>query len=39
LIARMRPHSMLDVADTIHVKGVEPDFLRHDGLTDAARVG
>jgi hypothetical protein len=39
LIARMRPHSVLDVADAIHVKGVEPDLLRHDGITDAAGGG
>jgi hypothetical protein len=39
LIARMRLHAVLDVADAVHVEGVEPDFLRHNGLTDAASVG
>jgi len=36
LIARMRPHSVLDMADGVHVKGVEPDFPGHGRLSAAA---
>jgi hypothetical protein len=28
-IARMRPHSMLNMADAVHVEGVEADLSRH----------
>ena len=29
LIARVRPHAVLDMADTVHVEGVEADLSRH----------
>jgi hypothetical protein len=39
LIAGMRPHSMLNVTDAVHIKRVETDFPGHDCLSDAAGGG
>jgi hypothetical protein len=32
----MRPHAVLDVADTVHVECVETDFPGHDDFSDSA---